>query len=185
MRKQFPLRSVLISVAAMILTATASSPAAAGDAELDADALSAYKQLVATVPGAKAISKDAVAVLVFPSITKAGFMVGGQYGKGVLLKGGKPAGHYNTTGASFGLQIGAQQFGYAMFFMNQKSLDALTESDGFEVGVGPTVVVADEGMGKNLTSMTAQEDIYAFIFSQKGLMAGIGLQGNKITRLKD
>ena len=185
MYKRFPLRSVLISVAAMILTATASSPAAAGDAELNADALSAYKQLIASVPGAKAISKDAVAVLVFPSITKAGFMVGGQYGKGVLLKGGKPAGHYNTTGASFGLQIGAQKFGYAMFFMNQKSLDALTESDGFEVGVGPTVVVADEGMGKNLTSMTAQEDIYAFIFSQKGLMAGIGLQGNKITRLKD
>jgi lipid-binding SYLF domain-containing protein len=176
---------VLISVAAMILIATASPPAVAGNAELDADALSAYKQLVASVPGAKAISKDAVAVLVFPSITKAGFMVGGQYGKGVLLKGGKPAGHFNTTGASFGLQIGAQKFGYAMFFMNKKSLEALTESNGFEIGVGPTVVVADEGMGKNLTTMNAQEDIYAFIFSQKGLMAGIGLQGNKITRLDE
>ncbi len=185
MRNQALVRSVMLLVAALGLAGAALSPAVAADAELDAAGLRAYNQLISSVSGANAISKEAVAVLVFPSITKAGFMVGGQYGKGVLLRRGKPAGHYNTTGASFGLQIGAQQFGYAMFFMNQKSLDALTESDGFEVGVGPTVVVADEGMGKNLTSMTAQEDIYAFIFSQKGLMAGIGLQGNKITRLKE
>ena len=112
-------------------------------------------------------------------------MVGGQYGKGVLLKGGKPAGHYNTTGGSLGCRLAPRSFGYAMFFMNQKSLDALTDSDGFEIGVGPTVVVADDGMGKNLTTMTAKDDIYAFIFSQSGLMAGIGLQGNKITKLDD
>ncbi|HPU80254.1 YSC84-related protein, partial [Accumulibacter sp.] len=91
--------------------------------------------------------------------------------------------HYSTTGASYGLQAGAQQFGYAMFFMNEKALNALTENDGFEVGVGPSVVVVDEGMAKSATSMTTKDDIYAFIFSQKGLMAGIGLQGNKITKL--
>ncbi len=185
MYEYFPLRPVLVFIVAISLTAAGAAPAVADNAELDANGLSAYQQLIGSVSGAKAISKSAVAVLVFPSITKAGFMVGGQYGKGVLLRGGKPAGHYNTTGASFGLQIGAQNFGYAMFFMNQTSLDALTESDGFEIGVGPTVVVADAGMGKNLTTMNAQEDIYAFIFSQKGLMAGIGLQGNKITRLKE
>jgi lipid-binding SYLF domain-containing protein len=70
-----------------------------------------------------------------------------------------------------------------MFFMNDPSLNALTETNGFEVGVGPSVVVVDEGMGKSLTSMNAKEDVYAFIFGQKGLMAGIGLQGNKITQL--
>ena len=185
MRPHTLLRSVLLSVAVMVLAAGTVAPAAAADAELDTKAINAYNQLISSVSGAKAISKDAAAVLVFPDIVKAGFVVGGQYGKGVLLKGGKPAGHYNTTGGSFGLQIGAQKFGYAMFFMNQKSLDALTESDGFEIGVGPSVVVADEGMGKNLTTMTAKEDIYAFIFSQSGLMAGIGLQGNKITKLDD
>jgi lipid-binding SYLF domain-containing protein len=72
-----------------------------------------------------------------------------------------------------------------MFFMNEKSLNALNQNDGFEVGVGPSVVVVDQGMGKSLTTTTAKDDIYAFIFSQKGLMAGIGLQGNKITRLAD
>jgi lipid-binding SYLF domain-containing protein len=120
---------------------------------------------------------------VFPKITKAGLMVGGQSGDGVLLKEGKATAYYNTSGVSYGLQAGAQQFGYAMFFMNEKSLNALNETSGFEVGVGPSIVVVDEGMAKSLTTKTANQDVYAFIFSQKGLMAGVGLQGNKITKL--
>jgi lipid-binding SYLF domain-containing protein len=71
-----------------------------------------------------------------------------------------------------------------MFFRNERALDALNTAEGFEVGVGPSVVIMDEGMGKSTTSTNLQDDIYAFIFSQKGLMAGLGLQGNKITKLK-
>ena len=123
-------------------------------------------------------------MLVFPKVTKAGLGVGGQFGEGVLWRKGKAAGYYNTAGASYGLQAGAQQFGYAMFFMNQKALDSLSSTEGFEVGVGPSVVVMDEGKAKNVTSGTLTEDIYAFIFSQKGLMAGLGIQGNKITRIQ-
>ena len=92
---------------------------------------------------------------------------------------------YNTTGASYGLQAGAQKYGYVMFLMNENSLEALNRNDGFEVGVGPSIVVVDEGMGRSLTTKTVNKDIYAFIFNQKGLMAGLGLQGNKITRLND
>jgi lipid-binding SYLF domain-containing protein len=83
------------------------------------------------------------------------------------------------------LQAGAQQFGYAMFLMNDKAVSALSANEGFEVGVGPSVVVVDEGKAKTMTTTTAKDDIYAFIFGQKGLMAGLGIQGNKITRLKD
>jgi len=72
-----------------------------------------------------------------------------------------------------------------MFLMNEKAVSALGANDGFEVGVGPSVVVMDEGMGKTMTTTTVKDDIYAFIFSQKGLMGGLGLQGNKITRLVD
>ena len=182
MRSRIPLRSFLFLIIA-VLSISALSASAQGPGALEADAKRVYNNLVARVPAAKALGKDAAAVLVFPKITKAGFVIGGQYGEGVLLKGGKAAGYYSTAGASYGLQAGAQQFGYAMFFMNENSLRTLTETNGFEVGVGPSVVVVDEGMGKSLTSMTAKDDIYAFIFSQKGLMAGIGLQGNKITRL--
>jgi len=131
------------------------------------------------------LSGTATAVLVFPKITKAGLGIGGQYGDGVLFKGGQAAGFYNTSGASYGLQAGAQQFGYAMFLMNDKAVGALGAHEGFEVGLGPSVVVIDEGMGKTLTTTTARDDIYAFIFGQKGLMAGVGIQGNKITRLND
>jgi len=70
-----------------------------------------------------------------------------------------------------------------MFFMTPNALAQLNKADGFEVGVGPTVVVVDEGKAKNLTTTTAKDDIYAFIFGQKGLMAGLGIQGNKITKI--
>ena len=83
-----------------------------------------------------------------------------------------------------GLQAGAQQFGYALFFMNEKALAQLDKTEGFEVGVGPSVVVMDEGMAKSTTTTTMKDDIYAFIFGQKGLMAGLGIQGNKITRIQ-
>jgi lipid-binding SYLF domain-containing protein len=81
------------------------------------------------------------------------------------------------------LQAGAQKFGYALFFMNDNAVSQLDKSDGFEVGVGPSVVVVDQGMAKNVTTTTMQDDIYAFVFGQKGLMAGVGLQGNKVKRI--
>jgi len=178
-------------IAALLLTAAIASsllPAtalAADRAALERDARAALQKLTATVPAAKSLSKNAAAVLVFPKVTKAGLGIGGQYGDGVLFKQGKAVGYYNTSGASFGLQAGAQQFGYAMILMNDKALAALSANEGFEVGVGPSVVVMDEGMAKTMTTTTAKDDIYAFIFSQKGLMGGLGVQGNKITRLKD
>ena len=156
---------------------------AAGAAELARDANAALQQLYANVPAAKALGANAQAILVFPKVTKAGLGVGGQFGEGALLKSGKVVAYYNTAGASVGLQAGAQQFGYAMFFMNEHALAQLDKSGGFEVGVGPTVVVVDEGKAKTMTTTTAKDDIYAFIFGQKGLMAGLGIQGNKITKV--
>ena len=176
-------RCVLLMSAAL---AMAPAVALAADrSALERDARAVLKKLTAIVPAAKSLSGSATAVLVFPKITKAGLGIGAQYGDGVLFKGGKVAGFYNTSGASYGLQAGAQQFGYAMFLMNAKAVSALGANDGFEVGVGPSIVVMDEGKAKTVTTTTAKDDIYAFIFSQKGLMGGLGLQGNKITRLKD
>jgi lipid-binding SYLF domain-containing protein len=156
---------------------------AAGADELARDANASLQQLYASVPAAKALGSSAQAVLVFPKVTKAGLGVGGQFGEGALLQKGKAVAYYNTTGASIGLQAGAQQFGYAMFFMNANALAQLDKAGGFEVGVGPTVVVVDEGKAKTMTTTTAKDDIYAFIYGQKGLMAGLGIQGNKITKI--
>ena len=123
-------------------------------------------------------------MLVFPSIVKGGFMVGGQYGEGALRKGGRTAGYYSSVAASYGLQAGIQKFGYALFFMTPSALDYFQKSAGWEVGTGPSIVVVDEGVAKSLSTTTAKSDIYAFFFSQKGLMAGLGLQGTKITRIQ-
>ena len=122
-------------------------------------------------------------VIVFPRIIKGGLIIGGQYGEGALFKQGKCVGFYNSVAASYGLQIGAQTFGYAMFMMTEEALKYLDESEGFEIGVGPSFVVVDEGLARSLTTTTAQEDIYVFFFDQEGLMAGLGLQGAKISRI--
>jgi lipid-binding SYLF domain-containing protein len=151
--------------------------------ELASDSKAALQTLYASVPLAKALGPKAHAILVFPRITKAGFGIGGQYGEGTLLKKDVAAAYYKTTGASVGLQFGGQQYGYAMFFLNEAALAQLDKAEGFEIGVGPSVVMIDEGMAKNTTTTTLKDDIYAVVFGQKGLMAGLGLQGNKISRI--
>jgi lipid-binding SYLF domain-containing protein len=156
---------------------------AAGAADIARDANASLQKLYAAVPAAKTLGAKAHAILVFPTVTKAGLGIGGQFGEGALLKGGKAVAFYNTTGVSTGLQAGAQQFGYALFFMNEKALAQLDKTEGFEVGVGPSVVVMDEGKAKSTTTTSMKDDIYAFIFGQKGLMAGLGVQGNKITKI--
>jgi lipid-binding SYLF domain-containing protein len=162
-----------------------SSPAFAIDAAaLDADAKAALQSLYAATPAAKALGEKARAVLVFPRIVKAGFIVGAQAGDGALLQSGATVAYYNIAAASYGLQAGVQSFGYAMFLMTDSALTYFKETAGFELGVGPSIVVVDEGMAKTLTTTTIKDDVYAFTFGQKGLMGGLGLQGTKITKIK-
>jgi lipid-binding SYLF domain-containing protein len=183
--KQQYLASVLVGVAltcgADVSLAQDKGKTAA--TELARDSQAALNQLTASVPLAKTLAPNAHAILVFPKVTKAGLGIGGQYGEGALSKKGAAVAYYKTTGASFGLQAGGQQYGYAMFLMSQKALDALDAAKGFEVGVGPSVVMVDEGMAKTTTTTTLKDDIYAFVFGQKGLMAGLGIQGNKISKI--
>jgi lipid-binding SYLF domain-containing protein len=129
------------------------------------------------------LSEQAKAVLVFPSIVKGGFILGAHYGNGALRKGGKTVAYYNNVAASYGLQAGVQSFGYALFFMDDASLAYLDQSEGWEIGTGPSIVIVDTGMAKSMGTTASREGVFAFAFSQKGLMAGIGLQGSKITRI--
>ena len=152
-------------------------------AALVAEARQAAHQLIAENPAAAVVNHRAVAVLVFPSVIKGGFLIGGQSGNGVLFVHGRAVGIYNTSAASYGLQAGIQNYGYALFFMNHQALAYLDKSGGFELGLGPSVVVADQGFAKNYTSTTLTQDVYAFVFDQKGVMAGLGVTGSKITRL--
>ena len=162
------------------------SPAAAQAAsasEIDRDARASLAKLYNNYPGAKALADKAVGVLVFPSIVKGGFIFAGQFGDGALRKGGKTVAYYRSLAVSYGFQAGVQHYGYVLFFMDDASLQYLNASEGFELGVGPSLVVLDEGFGKNLSTTTLQRGVYAFIFDQKGLMGGMGIQGTKITKI--
>jgi len=172
--------------AAIPMTAiTADHAMAASTAEdLNRDADHALEMLYRTNPVAESIGKQARAVLVFPNIVKAGLVFGGAYGEGVLFRGGKPVDYYNSFSGSWGLQAGVQSYGYALFLMNDKAVDYLNKTQGWEVGVGPTVVVVNEGVAKNLSTTTLKDDSYAFIFDQKGLMAGVSIEGTKISHIR-
>jgi lipid-binding SYLF domain-containing protein len=178
---------VLLAAAAVALTgcqASRTTSASEPESQLTLDSKAALAALEQGSPAAKALGEKAKAVLVFPNIVKAGFIVGAQGGDGTMLKKGKVAGYYNTSALSYGLQAGAQTFGYALYFMTDEVLNSFETSSGWEIGVGPSIVVVDKGVGKDLSTLTAKSDIYAFIFDQQGLMAGLGLKGTKITRLK-
>lgn len=160
------------------------SALAATKAEINRDVDLSLKKLYDSTPLAKMLGEKAVGVLVFPGIVKGGFIIGGQHGDGALRQGTTTTGYYQSISLSYGLQAGLQKFGYALFFMNEGALDYLKESHGWEIGVGPSVVIVDKGVARSLTTTTAKSDIYAFFFDQKGLMAGIGLQGTKISKIE-
>lgn len=159
----------------------ADSPAT--QADITASSTQALNKLIRENPAAAAISRQSRAVLVFPSIVKGGLVVGGAYGEGELRQAGRTAGYYTSFTGSWGLQAGAQSYGYAVFLMNDQALEYLDNSDGWEIGVGPTVVVVNAGIAENLSSSTLQDDAYAFIFDQKGLMAGVSIEGTKVTKV--
>jgi len=173
-----------LTLAGLLLAPAMPGPASAASAqELDRDVDAALTSLYQGNAAARQLRDKAKGILVFPHMLKAGFLFGGQIGEGALRRNGRTAGYYNSVAASYGYQAGAQRFGYALFFMSDTALEYLDKSDGFEVGMGPSIVVVDEGMAKSMTSTTVSHDVYAFVFDQRGLMGGIGIQGSKITRI--
>lgn len=152
--------------------------------DIQADSSKALKKLYRVKPVAQKLSAKAKGILVFPSIVKAGVIFGGSYGEGELIEGGKVKAYYNSVSGSWGLQLGAQSYGYVVFLMTDKAVKYLRESKGWEFGVGPTVAIVDDGVAKNLSTTTLKDDAYAFIFDQSGLMAGISLEGSKVTKIK-
>jgi lipid-binding SYLF domain-containing protein len=168
--------TVLVLTVAMLTTAPAFG-------SLTSESRAALRQLIAQNPAAAKVSSRAIAVLVFPDVVKAGFIFGGQGGEGALFVHGKRAGRYRTLAASYGLQAGVQKYGYALFFMNQKAVDWVNAAHGWSIGSGPSLVVVDKGMARTINTETLHSGIYAFTFDQQGLMAGLGIQGSKITRI--
>ena len=180
------IRNSLLALSLVLATTVgpSHSAVAATATELTTTGKAALDSLYAQSERARRYGRDARAILVFPRIVKAGLVVGGQSGEGVLFVDGQPAGYYRISAASLGLQAGAQSFGYALFLMNDSAVSYLREHDGWAIGTGPSVVVIDAGAAAAVNTTTSQNDVYAFPFDQEGLMAGIDLEGSRITSIE-
>ncbi len=181
--RQTLLATVFATTAAFSLAAIPAALAASNAQELDADSSQALRHLTDTNRVAADMAHHARAILIFPTVVKAGLVFGGAYGEGEMTRNGHVADYYNSVTGSWGFQAGAQSYGYVVFLMNDKAVDYVAKTAGWEFGVGPTIVVVDEGMAKNLSTSTLKDDAYAFIFNQQGLMAGVSIEGTKITRI--
>ncbi len=175
---------ILAGAVALSLGLPATAAHAATAEDLNQDAAQALQTLYRTHPESELLSKNARAILVFPKIIKAGLVFGGSYGEGVMTREGRAAGYYNSVSASWGWQAGAESYGYVVFLMNEKAVQYLDKSKGWEIGVGPSVVVVNDGVAKNLSSSTIKDDAYAFIFDQQGLMASLSIEGTKISPIR-
>ena len=157
---------------------------AASSVEIDARGDATLKEFYLKVGSGKELAEKAKGVLVFPSVLKAGFWVGGQYGEGALRINGKTSDYYNIAGASFGLQFGVQSKSIILLFMTEDALSGFKNSSGWEAGVDGSVAFVTLGAGGALDTNTLQQPIIGFVFSNKGLMVDVSLKGSKITKIQ-
>ena len=152
--------------------------------EIDVSVDVALERFYKELPGSQAFIKKAKAVLVFPSVIKAGIGLGAEYGEGAMRIGIKTVDYYNTVAASIGFQLGAQAKSIVMLFMENAALKEFRKSDGWKVGVDGSVALINLGMGDSLDTTNVKDPIVAFIFGQKGLMYNLTLEGSKFNKLK-
>jgi lipid-binding SYLF domain-containing protein len=167
---------------AVALAFFAVDASAATKAEVDAGVKAATNRFLKDVKGGPQYYKAAKGVLIMPNITKAGFIVGGQYGIGALKVGGKTRGYYDLAGASLGLMAGAQKYDMIILFYTDAALKKFTSSDGWEAGADAEVTLVDVGAEGSVETLTSQSPVIGFVFDQKGLMGGVSIKGAKFTK---
>jgi lipid-binding SYLF domain-containing protein len=179
-----------LAVAPFALTSCASDPVTGMNAaqlnrkQLAADSRAALNSLCRSNATARKLRPHAKGILVFPNITKGGFMVGGMGGNGAAIRpDGTIRDFYQTAGLSYGFQAGIQKYGYAIFLMDDDAVRNLNRSAGWDIGSYPGLVIVDEGISTTVSTTSVNRGSYVFFFNQRGLMGGLGLQGSKITRL--
>ena len=180
-------RRVALTLLAGAMVASTASPNtshAATAGEINAGVRSTLNNFYAKVRGGRGLVSRAAGVLVFPSVVKAGFGVGGSYGEGAMLVGGHTSGYYNTVSASVGFQLGAQTRSVIILFMTQKALKSFYRVDGFTVGVDGSVTIVNVGASGSVDTEKLTQPVLGFILDAKGLMYNLTLEGSKISRIK-
>lgn len=171
-----------------LMVAMTSLPAMAAPSaskiELDAEVQATLDKLYTEKPAAKVLGDKAKGILVFPTVIKGGFFIGGEFGDGALVVNKQVENYFRTISASFGLQAGAQARTQVIMFMTDDSLNKFRKSDGWEAGVDGSIAIAQFGAGGTIDTQTSQAPIVGFITDNKGLMYNLTLEGTKITKIK-
>jgi lipid-binding SYLF domain-containing protein len=170
-------------LAAALLLLAAAPVSAASREELDASVREAIDALYKHSSAAKELADKSAGMLVFPKVIKGGIGIGGEYGEGALLVGGKTIAYYNIAAGSIGFQLGVQQKSQVILFMNQRELDKFRGSEGWKAGVDGSVALATLGAGGQVDTETSKKPIIGFIFSNKGLMYNLTFEGSKISKI--
>lgn len=179
------LSSVIFSLVLGLVVLAGSYPVAAKSAaEIDAEVKEALARLYAESSAAKELGAKAKGILVMPGITKGGFILGGEYGEGALLVGGANKGYYSSASGSIGFQIGIATRSLVIMFMTEKALSDFSAREGWEAGVDADVTVVEAGATGSLDTTTAQSPVIGFNFGEEGLMAGISIEGTKVTKIE-
>lgn len=151
--------------------------------QLNADADASIKKFEKEVKGGSSFLSKVKGYLVFPSVIKGGFIVGGEYGEGVLRVNGTTKHFYSMTSASIGYQAGVQEHSVLIAFLSEASLNNFIKSNGWEAGVDGAITVADWGKNKDISSISYEKPIVAFIYGAEGLMLGVSIEGTKFQRI--
>jgi len=174
--------SVMFALMSFVILANRAEAASAN--EINSSVNEAINRFYKQVDGSKEFMAQAMAVLVMPNVTKAGFVVGGQYGEGALRVGGKTQAYYNLVAGSYGFTFGAQRMDIIIAFMTDDALKGFQRVHGWEVGVDGNVALVDVGGGKRLDTTTLRDPVVGFVFDAKGLMVDVSLKGAKFSRIK-
>jgi lipid-binding SYLF domain-containing protein len=175
--------AALTAVSALALVTGLPRAEASSAAAIDADVDATLREFSYRIAGGRELLHKAAAVLVFPTVIKAGMGFGGEYGEGALLVRGRTAGYYNTISASIGFQLGAQARSVIIAFMTPEALASFRRVKGWKVGVDGSVALITVGVGGSIDSSKIASPIVGFIFDGKGLMYNLTLEGSKITRI--
>ena len=173
----------ILLLAALLALAWPAARSRAAGPETSQAVTATLNQFFDQVPYSRELANKALAVLVFPTVVKAGFGIGGEYGEGELQIRGRPAGYYNIASASIGFQLGAQARSVIIMFMTPGALTQFQSTDGFKVGVDGSIAIITIGAGGAIDTNTVTKPVIGFIFDQKGLMYNLTLEGSKISRI--
>ena len=182
--KQARVKIFFVACMALIMGILTVSSYAATANEIDANVNASLDRFVKEVKGAKEFLDAAKGVLIIPKVIQGGLVVGAEYGEGALRIGGKTVGYYNIVSGSFGYQIGGQQKDIILVFMSDEVLKKFRNSENWRAGADAKVTLVNIGADDSLSTMKFKEPVVGFVFAQKGLMAGLTLEGSKFTRLK-